>query len=716
LEPHKYKTLSYWWGDDTPTHPIEMFDHTGVNKGLRDMTPFNSSGIFYIRSNLAAALQQLRSETENIDIWVDALCIHQADLIEKNAQVARMDEIYSEAEEVYVWLGAGKVETQETFEFLKSILDLRHFDKLVARGVDPKKWMLIVNLMKNRWFSRRWVIQELALAKKATVLWGQENISWQDFSDAIALFMTKHDDIKAMLEKLKPSFDVMSDPDAYIGGLEPRALGANTLVHATSSLFRKSEDGNIQQRLLSLEVLVSSLFLGFEASEPRDTVYAVLSLAKDTAARHDLPDPPSWIIQPKHKFVIFMIYQFICWLLCLVPMVIKWLLSKNSKDTSPMPQPDTSSICIDDRITPDYDKRLVDVFADFMEYCIENSSSLDILCRHWAPPPKKLNPLEKLQAEKNGGLETELMPSWMLPIEGHAYGGPLGRLRGRSNGDSFVGGHGRYNKQYDASGGLPPFVQFGKVKTKKLKKNAKRRKNNEVGKSMPMPAEKVNGTLHAVAEQPKSQSKKFDGTLQVKGFKIDNIERLSGRVLDGVIPSRALEWGGWPKPDDGFPPVEVPDKLWRTLVADRDPDGNNAPPWYRRACLECLQYVNPSGDLNTEKFKEAELPPASMKMFIERVKAAVWCRQFFVTGGREGKRKPLYGLAPPETKEGDAIYILFGCSVPVVLRKVPSPRRRGIDRYTFIGECYVHGMMDGEALPAKKLAHPYRGVKHIVII
>jgi hypothetical protein len=716
LKAHSYWALSYWWGEDAPTHPIEMFDDTGVRKGLQKMSPFNSSGIFYVRNNLAAALRQFRGQTEDINVWVDALCINQGDLTEKNAQVARMHEIYSEAGYVCVWLGAGKPETHATFEFLKSILDLQYFDKIVKTGEDPKRWMLIVNLMKNRWFSRRWVIQELALARKATVLWGDETISWQDFADAIALFMTKHDDIKEMLEKLKRSFEVMSDPDAYIGGLEPRALGANTLVHATSTLFRKSDDGRIQQRLLNLEVLVSSLFLAFEASEPRDTVYAVLSLAKDASVRVDLADPPSWIIHPKHNMIIQILNGVLYFCLLLLRLV-KWLWDENddNDDDSPMPQPDEYSVCIDDRITPDYDKRLTDVCADFMEYCIETSESLDILCRHWAPRPKKLSPLEKLRIEKIGGKENEEMPSWIPSIEGHAYGGPLGRLRGRSNGDSFVGGHPRYNKQYNASGGLSPCVQFGKYYPNKLQKDGKLDEQRPApNRTSPIGLESVPEVAARVEEQSQPRIKKFDGTLQVKGFKIDSIERLSGRALDGVIPSLALEWGGWPKSDDGPPPVEVPDKLWRTLVADRDPDGNNAPPWYRRACLECLQHVNPSGDLNTEQFKNVECTPASMKMFMERVKAVVWRRQFFVTKGKEGRKKPLYGLAPPDTRERDVICILFGCSVPVVLRKQPS--LDGIDRYTFVGECYVHGMMDGEALPAKKLAYPYSNVKYSIIV
>jgi hypothetical protein len=39
------------------------------------------------------------------------------------------------------------------------------------------------------------------------------------------------------------------------------------------------------------------------------------------------------------------------------------------------------------------------------------------------------------------------------------------------------------------------------------------------------------------------------------------------------------------------------------------------------------------------------------------------------------------------------VYVLLGCSVPVVLRKTGKP-----DEFEFVGECYFHGFMDGEAL------------------
>jgi hypothetical protein len=193
-----------------------MYDDTHVREGLQTMTPFNPSGVFYVRDNLAAALQQFRREDEDVNIWCDAVCINQSDVKEKTAQVARMHEIYSEAEYVCVWLGAGNEETKETFEFLRSLLNLQRLDQVARTSQSKKEWLLVVRLMRNRWFSRRWIIQELVLARKATVRWGAEEMQWSNFADAIALLMTKHHEIKVSYGPLVKTSD-NSNNFLYLG-------------------------------------------------------------------------------------------------------------------------------------------------------------------------------------------------------------------------------------------------------------------------------------------------------------------------------------------------------------------------------------------------------------------------------------------------------------------------------------------------------------------
>jgi hypothetical protein len=64
-------------------------------------------------------------------------------------------------------------------------------------------------------------------------------------------------------------------------------------------------------------------------------------------------------------------------------------------------------------------------------------------------------------------------------------------------------------------------------------------------------------------------------------------------------------------------------------------------------------------------------------------------RRFFVT------KNELMGVGPDEMKEGDAIGMLFGGRVTYVLRPV-------YDGFRFVGECYVSGLMNGEAVQTWK--------------
>ena len=59
------------------------------------------------------------------------------------------------------------------------------------------------------------------------------------------------------------------------------------------------------------------------------------------------------------------------------------------------------------------------------------------------------------------------------------------------------------------------------------------------------------------------------------------------------------------------------------------------------------------------------------------------------------------GLGPSTMQKGDIICILFGGRVPFVLRSRSGPVRESFntdDGFTLVGECYVHGLMDGQTM------------------
>lgn len=60
--------------------------------------------------------------------------------------------------------------------------------------------------------------------------------------------------------------------------------------------------------------------------------------------------------------------------------------------------------------------------------------------------------------------------------------------------------------------------------------------------------------------------------------------------------------------------------------------------------------------------------------------------------------KDYYVLGPKVMEKGDIICVLFGGKMPFCLR----PWR---NQYLFVGECYVHGLMDGEAMEMMRQGH-----------
>jgi hypothetical protein len=97
-------------------------------------------------------------------------------------------------------------------------------------------------------------------------------------------------------------------------------------------------------------------------------------------------------------------------------------------------------------------------------------------------------------------------------------------------------------------------------------------------------------------------------------------------------------------------------------------------------------------------FQSPENPsPATNQEFVTKICNA------FEAGMRRRKlavtKDGYIGAVPQETEPEDLICVLFGCSVPIVLRKAVSDKATIAETsYKFIGEAYLHGFMDAEAI------------------
>ncbi|OCL09117.1 hypothetical protein AOQ84DRAFT_431442 [Glonium stellatum] len=587
-ESYEFEALSYHRGDDDATHPI-FIQEDGIPqpKSLYNVHDILANcRRLYVKPNLHKALRHFRRKDMPIALWVDAICINQPDEEEKKLQVTMMAQLYTQADRVCIWLGSADAggRTDKAMLFIKEIVKEHELDKLI-KPKDAASWSDLVYLMRSSWFSCRWVIQELALAKDATVHCGEKEVHWRDFADAISLFVLHFEQIRKLFQG-KPEFALEYN---VITELDP--LGAKILVDEISNTFLKNEDGTLYEPLKGLETLVSSLST-FDTSDPRDTIHALLNIAKETS--------PLSSVAPAR-----------------------------AKSENPPPK-------------PSYSNDLLEVYTGFVKWVINEHKSLDIICRQWALPPRK-------EKDANSNYDKPVvLPSWIQVVANSTYG-KQEEGHGRKNGDSFVGLPDA--KFYNASHDESAKARFG------------------------------------------IDTNKRDSSMYVKGFVVGRVTWRTDPIPDGVISQKALQKLGWIGNDDEVD--TVPDKVWRTLVADRGPDGRNPPSWYHRACLRCLVQDTPNGHINTHKLLSGE-PPKIIKDYLKRVQAVTWNRVVLEASSEDGK-ETFVGIGPPGTEFEDIVCILFGCSVPCILRRceIDGDKQGG---YKLVGESFVYGRMDGEAV------------------
>ncbi|KAF2652952.1 hypothetical protein K491DRAFT_571194, partial [Lophiostoma macrostomum CBS 122681] len=98
-----FLALSYVWGDPNDGEVILVDERR-----------------FQVTRNLFDAMMGVR-ETESLIIWIDAICINQADNEERGWQVSLMDNIYRQASKVLAWLGPSADDSDAVIDYLQKL-------------------------------------------------------------------------------------------------------------------------------------------------------------------------------------------------------------------------------------------------------------------------------------------------------------------------------------------------------------------------------------------------------------------------------------------------------------------------------------------------------------------------------------------------------------------------------------------------------------------
>ncbi|PMD43635.1 hypothetical protein L207DRAFT_510144 [Hyaloscypha variabilis F] len=194
-----YDALSYAWHDPT-LYPEEQ-------KDLKHNVLINGKCL-KIGNNLATFLQSARGkEEESRQIWIDAVCINQKDVYERNVQVLRMRRIYQKANQVVVWLGPATNRGDVAVRFLKLVFDncprggeIAWFKNLMKGNDLAIEWKALAGFLGRAWWNRIWIVQEIVLAKEALVLCGTASMTWTQLEYSLHYTSNLLDEIKTQVQ------------------------------------------------------------------------------------------------------------------------------------------------------------------------------------------------------------------------------------------------------------------------------------------------------------------------------------------------------------------------------------------------------------------------------------------------------------------------------------------------------------------------------------
>jgi hypothetical protein len=585
--PPEYETISYVWGDPKERATIIVDGKT-----------------LDVPASAERAIRRVRKDV-NRTIWIDAICINQADLKERAQQVAIMGEVYSKTAGNLVWLGKSQESTAAAVDVINAMwIDiLCASDNLITfyestrepefnryselHKISPHDAAPLMTFFSNPWFQRLWCVQEVVLSASGTIICGEFELPLLKVL-RVAQWCWHKAKFLNPPNPLDPSVSYSAVDKAFKG---PRML-FNLVDIEHGDVGRRRSRGD---KLYIFELLDYSM--QFETTEPRDKVFAILGLI------------------PKSMW-------------------------ENGEFSA--------------LIRPDYQKPVAYVFRDAIKAAILELGKAVILrnvFHHGAADP--------------GGVE---FPSWVP----------------------------RLHEKWDWSTDAGPFIFQ---------------------------------PFMAYPEDPVRVESFFTTNpdiLCLRGMVVDSISDTSPVFSDAVLDSvndmttQLRMVNGMLGVGNSKDPQPLVESLARTLIATNTPDDtdhiyqtflgwamtitHHAPSFFRHLWTD---------DVTGQRMLKEETG------YNDGVIESCTNRRFFCT------QRGFVGLGPREVSVADVVVVVYGYPLPLILRRIGAlgyyvvgvqgigigyqySQTDGMpDHYCLVGECYVDGIMHGEAVAA----HQARGGK-----
>ena len=222
----------------SPKVDIHHFVLTVVRGDPTQTTPIQLDGVqVQVTVNLEQFLRQLlstRLSNEEL-LYVDALCIHQNNAVEKASQVGMMGSIYANAKMVYAWLGAASSTSAAAFDSIELLADMvarseeegrgsltKWVDENTSLWLENDPWGPLSELLNRAWWRRAWIVQEMVLAKSNQIMCGSRTLSFE------------------------PLHRAASVPNAYFGALTA------AVTRGRNNELNPAEQASAKERLMKL--------------------------------------------------------------------------------------------------------------------------------------------------------------------------------------------------------------------------------------------------------------------------------------------------------------------------------------------------------------------------------------------------------------------------------------------------------------------------------
>ncbi|KAJ4318481.1 hypothetical protein N0V84_006806 [Fusarium piperis] len=656
-----YDALSYVWGKNLSPDPVlcngsSITITANLESALRALRPFPAVGhpaqhgvdvidkghLLHSSKHPWKAFAHNRNETEAVEsrrtkadadqttgfVWIDALCINQADLKECAEQVKGMRDIYKTAKVVRIWLGTtlvtaegvprvfpdvktrkldaalGRIRLTElghmpvVLSFLAQALrnetrsrEANGYSSVPGATVEAEKgevdlvgfpqsyapeWSILTGFLEQPWFHRVWIVQEVVMAQEAKVMMGDWEMEWESFARAIDILDEARLSISHSL-KMHGSEDLWKG----LPLLAARYLGhIRRLPGRTNYLLPLLNDS--RQR---------------KATKPADHVFAVLGMASEVVN----PDP-------KHvdlfRFVVI-----------------------------------------------DYNKPTAHVFRDATWFILLSHATLLPLhmvelsdgqsmkdCPSWVPlwtePRKTIGLRQKLfNANLSKKMDLDCHDENTLRVSGYAF-----------------------ERVQTVSPGLKTAAQ-----------TAADMDSNSAW-HYPPHSEEIEFVTSAwnIAES-------FQVTTREETRLLQRPYQSPDAVLEAFVYTLC---GNWNESTDN----EKADASSEVI--------NSAKAWLEKFVDRFSQSASFLSKI-WHAFREAMLQPGGLGFQACMLRGCI-SRRFFITSGG------FMGIGPEAMKEGDVVVVLFGLTLPFLLRRT----QENVDKFLVVGPCYVHGIMEGELVTA----------------